>query len=141
MHSVLPQYLQRVLKNSVEQLTMPVITYVTSVTAEADKISAVRDVGDSLVTVETGFPVLITATKELNEPRLPNMMQILQAANKKIETWSAGDLGVSGEQLTNKMTTAEIKGFQMNRKNIMIEGEPEDAATQLMDHLKTVIGS
>jgi electron transfer flavoprotein beta subunit len=123
-----------------EQLAMPVVTYVTKVTAAADKISAERDIGDNVVAIESGYPVVLTTTKELNEPRLPNMMQILQAANKKIETWSAADVGLSAEQLTSKLTTSEIKGFQMDRKNIMIDGEPDEAAGQLIEHLKTVLG-
>jgi len=123
-----------------EHLGMPVVTYVTSLTVESDKLIAERDVGDRLVTIEAGFPVVITTTKELNEPRLPNMMQILQAANKKIETWGAGDLGLSPEQLTNRLTTAEVKGFKMDRKNVIIEGEPAEAAGQLIEHLKTALG-
>jgi electron transfer flavoprotein beta subunit len=123
-----------------EHLGMPVVTYVTTLTVESYKLIAERDAGDRLVTIEAGFPVVITTTKELNEPRLPNMMQILQAANKKIETWGAGDLGLSPEQLTNRLTTAEVKGFQMDRKNVIIEGEPAEAAGQLIEHLKTALG-
>ncbi len=123
-----------------EQLGMPVITYVIKVTAEADKLTAERDVGDKIVTVENSYPVVLTTTKELNEPRLPNMMQILQAANKKIETWGAGDLGLTTEQFAARLSTSDIKGFQMDRKNIMIEGEPDEAAGKLIDHLKEVLG-
>ena len=119
---------------------LPVVTYVTKVTAEADKIVAERDVGDKMVTVESSYPVVLTTTKELNEPRLPNMMQILQAANKKIETWGAGDLGVTPNQFSSRLTTSDVKGFQMDRKNIMIDGEPDEAAEKLINHLKEVLG-
>jgi electron transfer flavoprotein beta subunit len=123
-----------------EQLGLPVITYVTKVSAEADKLTAERDVGDKIVTVENSYPVVLTTTKELNEPRLPNMMQILQAANKKIETWGANDLGLTTEQFAARLSTSDIKGFQMDRKNIMIEGEPDEAAGKLIDHLKEALG-
>ncbi len=123
-----------------EQLGVPLVTYVTGLTVEADKLIADRDVGDRLVTVESGYPAVMTTTKELNEPRLPNMMQILQAANKKIDTWGAGDLGLAPDQFSNRLTTSTVKGFQMNRKNVVIDAEPEDAAGQLIEHLKTVLG-
>jgi electron transfer flavoprotein beta subunit len=123
-----------------EQLGIPIVTYVTKVTAEADKLIANRDVGDHMVTIETGYPMVMTTTKELNEPRLPNMMQILQAANKKIETWGASDLGLTPEQYSNRLITTEMKGFQMDRKKIMIEGEPQEAAGKLIEHLKTALG-
>jgi electron transfer flavoprotein beta subunit len=83
--------------------------------------------------------VLITATKELNEPRLPNMMQILAAANKKIETWTASDIGISSDDVTNKLSTSSIKGFTMDRKKVLIEGEPDEQAGKLIDYIKTSI--
>ena len=86
-----------------EQLAIPAVTYVTKVTAESDKLMVERDIGDKTLTIETGFPVLLTATKELNEPRLPNMMQILGAANKKIETWGASDLALAPDQISANM--------------------------------------
>jgi electron transfer flavoprotein beta subunit len=124
-----------------EQLGMPTITYATEITAEADKVSVDRDIGDKTMTVESGFPVLVTATKELNEPRLPNMMQILAAANKKVDTWGAGDLGIAAGQLSNNLTTGEVKGFQMDRKKIMIDGEPTEQVEKLIDYIKTTLGS
>jgi electron transfer flavoprotein beta subunit len=124
-----------------EQLGMPTITYATEITAEADKVSVDRDIGDKTMTVESGFPVLVTATKELNEPRLPNMMQILAAANKKVDTWGAGDLGIAAGQLSNNLTTGEVKGFQMDRKKIMIDGEPAEQVEKLIDYIKTTLGS
>ena len=124
-----------------EQLGIPTITYATEITADADKVSVERDVGDKTMTVESGFPVVITATKELNEPRLPNMMQILAAANKKIETWGADNLGIGTDQLSNKLTTGEVKGFKMDRKKIMIEGEPGEQVEKLIDYIKTTLGS
>jgi electron transfer flavoprotein beta subunit len=124
-----------------EQLGLPAITYVTGVSAEQGKFTLERDIGEKIVTIETGLPVLLTATKELNEPRLPNMMQILQAANKKVETWSAVDLGLTPEAIAIKLSTDNIKGFQMNRKNIMIEGEPTEQAGKLIEYIKTTLSS
>lgn len=123
-----------------EQLGMPAITYVTSVAPEASKLIITRDTGDKTVTVEAGFPVLFTATKELNEPRLPNMMQILAAANKKIETWGAGELGITSDQLSSCLTSGAIKGFTMDRKKIMIEGEPTEQAGKLIEYIKGTLG-
>ena len=48
--------------------------------------------GDKMVTTESSYPVLITVTKEINEPRLPSLMQILGAANKPINDWSPNSL-------------------------------------------------
>jgi electron transfer flavoprotein beta subunit len=124
-----------------EQLGMPAVTYITKATAEPDKLVLERDIGDKIVSIEASFPVLVTATKELNEPRLPNMMQILAAANKKIETWGATDLGLSTDDVSSKLATGSIQGFSMDRKKIMIEGEPEEQAGKLIEYIKTTISS
>ena len=123
-----------------EQLGIPAITYISSVTPEADKLKVERDTGELSVTLETGFPVLLTATKELNEPRLPNMMQILAAANKPIQTLGAGELGVSADDLANRLTTGTVKGFSMDRKKIMIDGEPPEQADKLIEYIRGTIG-
>lgn len=124
-----------------ENLDMPVVTYITKVTAEVDKLTLERDIGDKIVSIEAGFPVLLTTTKELNEPRLPNMMQILAAANKKIETWGAADLSLSPENISQKVATTSVQGFSMDRKKIMIEGEPEEQAGKLIEYIKTTLSS
>ncbi len=124
-----------------EQLGYPAITYATKVNAGPDKVVVERDIGDKIITAEASFPVLITATKELNEPRLPNMMQILAAANKKIEIWNANDIGISPDAVANRLSTNSVKGFTMDRKKIIIEGEPDEQAGKLIDYIKTTISS
>ncbi len=123
-----------------EELDISVITYATKVNAESDKLGVERDIGDKIVTVDAGYPVLVTTTKELNEPRLPNMMQILAAANKKVDTWSASDIGLSSDQISNRLTTSAPKGFSMDRKNIMIEGEVPEQVGKLIEYMKTTLG-
>jgi electron transfer flavoprotein beta subunit len=124
-----------------ENLGMPVASYAIKVAAEGDKVTVERDIGDKIVTVESTFPVLITATKELNEPRLPNMMQILAAANKKVETWGAGDLELAPDSLSSNVSTESVQGFSMDRKKIMIDGEPDEQAGKLIEYIKTTITS
>ena len=45
-----------------------------TVTVEKNKVVAERNLGDKAVTIESPFPVLITVTKEINQPRLPSLM-------------------------------------------------------------------
>jgi electron transfer flavoprotein beta subunit len=123
-----------------EQLDIAAVTYAAGITSDSGKLTIERDIGDKVITVEAGLPVLITATKELNEPRLPNMMQILAAANKKIETWNANDLELSEDKISSKLNTSSIKGFSMDRKKIMIEGEPDEQAGRLVEYIKAIIG-
>ncbi|OGS40418.1 MAG: hypothetical protein A3K77_02365, partial [Euryarchaeota archaeon RBG_13_31_8] len=73
-------------------LNIPQITYAQKINAEKEKITADRNMGELAITTESTYPVLVTVTKEINEPRLPSLMQILGAASKPINEWSADSL-------------------------------------------------
>jgi len=113
-------------------LNIPQITYAQSVSAEKDKVTAERNMGETAVTTESPYPVLITVTKEINEPRLPSLMQILGAANKPINEM-AGDSLVSG--LKPMVETVDLKGVSMERKNIVYKDDIEESVKQLVDSL------
>jgi electron transfer flavoprotein beta subunit len=98
-------------------LNIPQITYAQTVTAEKDKVTAERNMGDKVVTTEANYPVLITVTKEINEPRLPSLMQILGAASKPINEWTADSLRGGLKPLVE---TVELKGVSMERKTSSI---------------------
>ena len=113
-------------------LNIPQITYAQSINADKDKIVAERNMGDKSVTTESPFPVLVTVTKEINEPRLPSLMQILGAANKPINEWSADSLT---KELEPKVETLELKGVSMERKNIVYKDDVDDSVNKLVDSL------
>lgn len=114
-------------------LDIPQITYVQKITAEKDKIIAERNLGDEMVRIESPYPVVVTVTKEINEPRLPSLMQILGAANKPINEWSYDTVVTEG--IEPKIETLEIKGVTMERKNIIFEDDIDEAVTKLVDAL------
>ena len=114
-------------------LNIPQITYAQAVNVEKDKVVSDRNLGDKSITIESTYPVLITVTKEINEPRLPSLMQILAAANKPIHEWSTDD--VSSEKLDPKITTLELKGVSMERKNVIYQDDLDDSVSKLVDNL------
>jgi electron transfer flavoprotein beta subunit len=113
-------------------LNIPQITYALNVTAEKDKVTAERNMGDMAVTTEATYPVLITVTKEINEPRLPSLMQILGAANKPINEWTAESLK---SDLKPLVEIVELKGVSMERKNIVYQNDIDESVSKLVDSL------
>ena len=113
-------------------LNIPQITYVFNLNVENDKIIGERNMGENSVTSESSYPVLITVTKEINEPRLPSLMAILGAANKPIHEWSADSLLIDTKI---KVETINIKGISMERKNIVFENSIDDSISKLVDNL------
>lgn len=113
-------------------LDIPQITYAQKVIAEKDKVICERNLGDKCVSIESSYPVLITVTKEINEPRLPSLMQILAAANKPIIEWTADSL-IQG--LKPVVETLDVKGISTQRKNIVYKEEIDKAVLQLVEDL------
>jgi len=113
-------------------LNIPQITYAQKINAEKEKITADRNMGELAITTESTYPVLVTVTKEINEPRLPSLMQILGAASKPINEWSADSL-TSG--LTPLVDTIELKGIPMTRKNIIFKDDIDQSVGKLVDSL------
>jgi electron transfer flavoprotein beta subunit len=113
-------------------LNIPQITYAQSVNAEKDKITAERNMGDKAVSEESSYPVLVTVTKEINEPRLPSLMQILGAANKPITEWNADSIESGIKPIVE---TIELKGVPMERKNIIYQDDLDESVGKLVDSL------
>ncbi len=113
-------------------LGIPQITYAQSVNAEKDKVTADRNMGDYAVTTESTYPALVTVTKEINEPRLPSLMQILGAANKPIQEWTSDSLS---SELKPMVETVDLKGVSMERKNIVFQNDLDKSVTKLVDSL------
>ena len=114
-------------------LDIPQITYVKKLEVEKEKITADRDAGDTIVTMESSYPVLITVTKEINEPRLPSLMQILAASNKPIHEWEGNELLKTVEE---KTVTHRVTGITSERKNKIYQEENlEDSIKKVVDDL------
>jgi len=113
-------------------LNIPQLTYAQKIDAEKEKIIAERNTGDQIVTTESNYPTLITVTKEINDPRLPSLMEILAAANKPINEWDYNDLETDIKPLVE---TINLKGVSMERKNIVYENDLDESVQKLVDNL------
>jgi len=113
-------------------LDIPQITYAFNLNVENNKITGYRNMGDNSVTTESNYPVLVTVTKEINEPRLPSLMEILGAANKPIHEWPVDSLL---KEIKPKIDTLNVEGVLMQRKNIVFEDNIDESIDKLVDNL------
>ncbi|WML34587.1 electron transfer flavoprotein subunit beta/FixA family protein [Clostridium sp. OS1-26] len=101
-----------------EHLNIPQITYVEKVEVERDALKVQRAWEDGYEVIKVKTPVLLTAIKELNEPRYMHMSNIFETYKKEIKVWSAADidvdtslLGLAGSPTkVRKSMTKEAKG-------------------------------
>ncbi len=101
-----------------EHLGIPQITYVEKVDVEGDALKVQRAWEDGYEVIKVKTPVLLTAIKELNEPRYMHMANIFDAYKKEVKIWSASDidvdkslLGLAGSPTkVKRSSTKEAKG-------------------------------
>ena len=122
-----------------ERLGIPQITHVRKLEIKGDEVVAERDLEEGYEIVSAKMPVVVTVTKEINEPRYPKLMDIMKASKKPIKTLTAADLGIPDDKkgaAGSGMEVLKAQAPEMKRKEIIIKGkEPTDAAAELVDLL------
>ena len=116
-------------------LGIPQVTYAKELRLEAGKFRATRDLEDIDEVVEVEPPFLVTVVREVNEPRIPSLMNILKAKKKPLTEWNAEALGVKVEDLraSSRVEVADIQAPEVKRKRVVIKAEnAEDAVSKLV---------
>lgn len=122
-----------------EHLDIPQVTYVQDVKVEGETLYINRALEDGYEIIEVKAPVLLTAIKELNEPRYMNARYIFDSANKEIKIWSANDIDVEKSELglagsptkVKKSMTKEAKG-----QGEIVDKPAAEAATYVIQKMK-----
>jgi len=121
-----------------EICNLPQITYAAKLTLEGNRLLAERDLEDERQVVEARLPCLVSVVREINEPRLPTLMAIMAASKKPMNTWSAADLNLEGDELGFNGSLIEILRSAVSsgeRRRIMLQGEPKDIAPKIVKAL------
>jgi len=123
-----------------ERLGLPLLSYVKKVTVNGDEVVVERDLETSYEVLKTKLPALISVTQEINTPRIPPLMAILKAKNKKSEIWKVEDLGLSSDELLktgSSVQILEIQVLESKRKGIIIQEKPAAEAAEELVNLLT----
>ena len=122
-----------------EHLNIPQITYVQDVKVEEDGLLVNRALEDGYELIKVQTPVLLTAIKELNEPRYMNVGYIFDTANKEIQIWSADDIEVNKEELGLKGSPTKVKKTMTKETKgagELIKETPQEAVKYVLGKLK-----
>jgi len=116
-----------------ELLGIPYAGYARKIELDGESAKVERSLEDTLEVVETSLPFIASVVSEINEPRYPTLIQIMQSSKKHVEE-------LNGEQLVQLSTRKQSSVVSMaaqssTRKHIMIEGGPDQAATILVEAL------
>lgn len=119
-----------------EDLGIPQITYVTHLEVNGREVKAHRALEDGYEVLSTKMPCLLTAIKELNEPRYPSVRGIFEAyREKQVEVWSAKDIDINlNETGLNSSPTNVRQTFTPSPKGqgMILEGNGRDTVQELL---------
>lgn len=93
--------------------------------------------------METPLPALITVAHEINKPRFTTLFGVMEAESKPLQTWSAGDLGISPEEVGfsgSPTQTGDVFMPSARRKAEMLKGEPEEIVREILHRIRQALG-
>jgi electron transfer flavoprotein beta subunit len=101
-----------------DALGIPVFSYVRKVELKGDEIIVERELENRYEVAKSMLPALVTVTREINEPRIPTLLQILAASKKKMTEIEPGKVE-DGIQILG------IEAIEMKRKEIVLRDAGE----------------
>jgi len=72
---------------------------------------------------------------EINSPRYPTLLQIMQASKKPMEEVALDSLK-DAEAPRTAVTVREVKVQSMSRKKVVFEGAPQETSRSLVEALR-----
>jgi electron transfer flavoprotein beta subunit len=113
-----------------ELLDYPQVTYVKKYELSDGSVKAERDLETLDEVVEASLPAVITVVREINEPRIPSLMNIMKAKKKPQTVWTLSDLGLTLDEVKSwsHVKVIDVNAPKVSRKQIKIEADSIDEA-------------
>lgn len=126
-----------------EALNVPQVTFVCGI----DSVNQTNKTIDLAYKTETeeflvrsSYPVVISVTEEINEPRYLSPLRIKHIMNQEITIWNESDLACQSDCIgmlgSPTIVTETYVPQEVARQVTMLEGSPQAAAEQLVKILK-----
>jgi len=121
-----------------QRLGIPVVTYVQDVKIGDGKVTVQRQLEDGYEVIEVKTPCLLTAVKELNEPRYMSIYNIIDGCKKEIPSWNHEDVNLDPADCgLNASPTQVFRSFtpQPKGKGEMLSGTVSEVSKTLVAKL------
>ena len=131
-------YFQQVGLQVGERLGWPALNAISRIALgeQPGSLRVERDLEDALEVLDVPLPAALSVTTDIAQPRLPTMKMILGAARKPVTEWKLADLGLA-QPPQNRLQTLSTRAPQhVQRKNVLITAEPDEAVQQLVQSLR-----
>ena len=111
-----------------ELLSLPSVTFVTSLDVVGSVLHAERQTAAGAETVESQLPALITVTTGVAEPRYPSLKGVMAAKSKPLDRPSLADLGLAGDDVRSSQTVVSVEAAPEKAGGRVTDAGPETAA-------------
>jgi electron transfer flavoprotein beta subunit len=118
-----------------ELLGLPQIGYARNIEAAGAAVRCERSMDDMLETLEAPLPAVVTVVSEINEPRIPGLMQIMKAKSKPLQVWALADLGLDAAAVAPVREIVSNLAEEQDRKHILFEGSAAEQADAFVNAL------
>jgi len=118
-----------------EFLGMPFLAYAKKVEVDGVKITCEQGVEKGVRVLEAKLPAVVSVLSETNVPRYPTLLQVMVASKKAIEDVQLSTLKESDYPVTG-FEVLSVTVQPVNRKRLILEGKPEEAAKKLVEALR-----
>ncbi len=119
-----------------EILGIPTVNLARKVTIEDGHVIVEKSVPGGYEEVRAPLPAVVTVSNEVGGLRYPSMKMILQSRRQPVDTWSAEDIQVNSERITNMPVTRLIPPPDLGRQCEIIDG---DSAEEKGRSLATIL--
>ena len=117
-----------------EWLSLPFIGYARKIEVGDGKIRCDEALEDRVEVCEASLPAVVSVVSEINEPRYPTLLQIMQASKKPIEELRADSL--KGENAPVRLVEiSDVTVQAVSRRRMIFEDPPEESARKLIAEL------
>ena len=120
------------------ELGIPQITYAAEINVDGTTVRVKQQNEEGYIVTEAQFPVLITAVKELNEPRFPTIRGTMKAKKREIPHLSADDIKVDETKIGLKGSPTMVRKIftpPQRTQGLVIKEDPNAAVSVLMEKL------
>ncbi|MFA9462681.1 MAG: electron transfer flavoprotein subunit beta [Velocimicrobium sp.] len=122
-----------------QRLGVPVVTYVQDIQLEEGKAIVQRQMEDGYEEIEVQTPCLLTAVKELNEPRYMSIGGIIDAYKRDVTVWNHEDVELFSKDCgLNASPTQVFRSFTppAKGKGEIFTGTVQEMSETLVNRLK-----
>ena len=128
-------YSGQVGSRTAELLGLPQIGYARKITLSGAGVQVERSMDDVVETLEATLPAVVTVVSEINEPRIPSLMNIMKAGKKPVTEYTLADLGLDPAAVGPQRDILTNLAEEQDRKHIMLPGGAAEQAEALANAL------